>query len=331
MRTQQATRRNTLRKLAASLALLPLAIALPAMAAGYPDKPIHLIVGYPPGGSNDIAARIIAPELGQVLGTSVIVDNRPGADGIIGAGFVAKSEPDGYTLLLSSMSPVVLSPQTLKKPPFHTPTDFAAINTVAMTPEAIAVGPQLKDVKNLQDLLNLAKTRQVTLSSSGNGGLPHLTIELLKKVRPNIVHVPYRGAGPALSDTVGGHVDGIVMDLPPLYALIKENRLTGLAVTSAKRVEFLPQLPTAQEVLPGFDVVNWVGIFAPAKVPADVVAKLDQALHKVVANDKVKSLLEAAALTPSIMDKPADFQKRLVSDYARWGKVIQDAGVTLSD
>ncbi|MGH8428988.1 MAG: Bug family tripartite tricarboxylate transporter substrate binding protein, partial [Solimonas sp.] len=205
MQNHRTSRRSALRRLAASLALLPLAMGVPAKAAdNFPSKPIRLVVGYPPGGSNDIAARIIAPELGQALGVSVVVENRVGASGVIGADHVAKSEPDGYTLMLSSISPIVLAPQTMKAPPFYAPKDFKAINMMALTPEAIAVGPRLKGVKTLKDLLERAKTQQITLSSSGTGGLPHLTIELLRKIRGNIVHVPYKGAGPAVTDTLGG-------------------------------------------------------------------------------------------------------------------------------
>ena len=328
MRNSLTTRRT----LAALLALLPLGIAAPAVAAGsYPNKPIRLVVGYPPGGSNDIAARIIAPELGQALGVSVVVENRAGASGVIGADHVAKSDADGYTLLLSSISPVVLAPQTMKTPPFQATKAFKAVNMMALTPEAIAVGPRLAGVDTLKALLERARTQPLTLSSSGTGGLPHLTIELLRKVQPNIVHVPYKGAGPAVTDTLGGHVDGIVMDLPPLYSQIKEKRLTALAVTSEKRVDFLADVPTAQEFLPGFNVENWVGIFAPANTPDAVVDKLDAALRKAVAQPKVKESLAAAAMAPAVLDSPKDFQKRLAEDYARWGKVIQDAGVELTN
>jgi tripartite-type tricarboxylate transporter receptor subunit TctC len=330
MQEFHSSRRDALRKLAGALAMLPAFAAAPALADdAYPSKPIRLVVSYPPGGSNDIAARIIAPELGKALGGSVLVENRAGADGVIGSDHVAKSEPDGYTLLLSSMSPIVLTPQTMKSPPFDTLKDFAAVNMFATTPEAIAVGPRLANVKTLKDLLDLAKKQQVTLSSSGTGGLPHLTIELLRKIQPNIMHVPYKGGGPAITDTLGGHVDGVVMDLPPLYSQIKQGKLTALAVTSDQRIDFLPQVPTAQEVLPGFSSVNWIGVFAPAKTPAPIVAKLDQALRQALANPKVKSLLEDAALTPTILDTPAAFQKRLADDYARWGKVIKDADVQI--
>jgi tripartite-type tricarboxylate transporter receptor subunit TctC len=219
----------------------------------------------------------------------------------------------------------------MKSPPFYAPKAFKAVNMMALTPEAIAVGPRLSGVKTLKELLDRAKTQQITLSSSGSGGLPHLTIELLRKVQGNILHVPYKGAGPAVTDTLGGHVDGIVMDLPPLYSLIKENRLTALAVTSEKRVDFLADVPTAQEFLPGFNVENWVGIFAPAGTPDAIVAKVDAALRHAVAQPKVKTALADAAMAPAVMDTPQDFQKRLADDYVRWGKVIQDAGVEMTN
>jgi len=325
-------RRNTIRRISGIfLALSPLLAAAPSQAATYPDHAITLIVGYPPGGSNDIVARIVAPPLAKALGASVVVENKAGASGTIGANHVAKAQPDGYTLLLSSVSPVVLTPQTMKHPPFDSLKDFTPINMVGLTPEAIAAGPNLK-VTTLKGLLDLARQKRVTLSSSGVGGLPHLTIELLKQAsKANIVHVPYRGAGPAVTDTLAGHVDGIVMDLPPLYSLIKSGKLKALAVTSAKRVDFLANVPTAQEELPHFDVANWVGIFAPAGTPPAVIERLDAAIHKVVAQPEVRKQLTSVAVVPSVMKNPADFHKFFDSEFHRWGKVIKDAGVTLTD
>jgi tripartite-type tricarboxylate transporter receptor subunit TctC len=322
MQPNRAIRRRTLRALAGVIIVTPLLNAGPVLASEtYPTKPIRLIVGYPPGGSNDIAARIIAPELSQLLGVSVVVENKAGANGVIGADHVAKAEPDGYTLL---------APQTMKQPPFNTLKDLAAVNMMALTPEAIALGPKRQGINTLPELLDLAQKERITLSSSGSGGLPHLTIELLKKVRPNIEHVPYKGAGPALTDTLAGHVDGIVMDLPPLYSQIKEGKLKALAVTSEQRVSFLSQVPTAQESLPGFNVENWVGIFAPAKTPANVLTTLDQAVRKAVTQPKVKAALEAVALSPVTQDSPAAFQKQVADDYVRWGKILRDAGVEMN-
>lgn len=298
-----------------------------AVAQDYPAKPVRIIVGYPPGGSNDIVARIVAPRLGEVLGTSVIVENKSGVSGAIGADYVAKSAADGYTLLLASASPVVITPHTVPKIPFNTLTDFAPINTVGLTPEAIAVAPSL-GVKNLKDMLTLARTRQISLASSGTGGLPHLTIELLiQAAKGQIVHVPYKGAGPAVTDTLAGHVQGIVMDVPPLYPFIQDGRLLALAVTSDKRVAFLPNVPTAQEELPGFNVTNWVGVFAPAKTPAAVVQKLNAALGKVVAREDVKAQLLKVAVVPSTMASPQVFQQFVAAEFNRWGKLVKDRNI----
>jgi tripartite-type tricarboxylate transporter receptor subunit TctC len=309
------------------------ALLAPQLAAAqeYPSRPIRLVVGYPPGGSNDIVARIIAPRLAEVLGASVVVENRAGASGVIGADYVAKAAPDGYTLLAASASPVVITPHTIARIPFNTLTDFAPINTVGLTPEAIAVAPSL-GVNTLKELLALARTRQVTLSSSGTGGLPHLTIELLMQAaKGNIVHVPYKGAGPAMADTLAGHVNGIVMDVPPLYPLIQDGRLKALAVTSDKRVEFLPGVPTAQEELPGFNVTNWVGVFAPAKTPPAIVARLNAALVKVVAREDVRAQLIRVAVVPSSMASPEAFQKFVGEEFHRWGKLVKDKNIVTTD
>jgi len=323
--------RSTVRRLAISLvALTPLAMT-PVLAQEFTSQPITMVVGYPPGGSNDIVARMISKPLGDALGTTIVVENKAGANGTIGAQHVVKANPDGHTILLSSVSTVVLSPQTMAKAPYHSPTDFVPINTVGLTPEAIATGPALK-VKNLKELLEHAKTQPVTLSSSGAGGLPHLTIELLKSAsNGNIVHVPYKGAGPAVTDTLAGHVSGIVMDLPPLYSLIKDGKLNALAVTSAERVSFLSEVPTAQEVLPDFHVVNWVGIFAPAGTPPAVIERYDAAIKKVLEQPEVRAQLEKVAVVPSVMASPSEFQKFFNNEYQRWGAVIKQAGLSMKD
>ena len=301
-------------------------------AQSFAGKPITMVLGYPPGGSNDIAARIIVPSLSEELGTTVIIDYKPGANGTIGASSVVRSKPDGHTLFLVSSSPLVIVPQTMKTPPFDVRKDLRGINMVGYTPEAIAVGPKLKDVKTLEDLIKLSKTQQVTLSSSGIGGLPHLTIELLIAAsQGKILHVPYKGGGPAATDTVAGHVDGIVMDLPPLFGMIKDGRLRALAVTSAKRVSFLPDVPSAQEVLKGFDVVNWIGIFAPAQTPTPVVDKINAALVKVLARSDVRAQLEKAGLVPQSLKNPEAFQTFVSNEFTRWGEVLKKADVKLTD
>ncbi|MDP3138528.1 MAG: tripartite tricarboxylate transporter substrate binding protein [Burkholderiaceae bacterium] len=321
------TRFSARRMVCAALAACALAGAGTALAQDFPAKPIRLVVGYPPGGSNDIVARIIAPALGEALGTQVIVENKAGVSGVIGADFVAKAAPDGYTLLAASASPVVITPHTLAKVPFNTIKDFAPINTVGLTPEAIAVSPGL-GITTLKELLAAARTRQISLASSGSGGLPHLTIELLIQAsRGKIVHIPYKGAGPAVTDTLAGHVNGIVMDVPPLYPMIQDGRLRALAVTSDKRVEFMPTVPTAQEELPGFSVVNWVGVFAPANTPRAVVDKINVALNKVVARADVRAQLIKVAVVPNIMASPDAFQKFVADEFSRWGKLVKEKNI----
>jgi tripartite-type tricarboxylate transporter receptor subunit TctC len=314
-----------------AVALAALAFAMPnaAKAQDYPaGKVVKLVVGYPPGGSNDIVARLIAPRLGEVLGTSVVVENRAGVSGAVGADYVTKSAPDGLTLLFASASPVVITPHTIPKIAFNTLTDFAPVNTVGLTPEAIAVSPSL-GVKTLKDLLALSQKQQVSLSSSGTGGMPHLTIELLMQASKNskFVHVPYKGAGPAITDTLAGHVNGIVMDVTPLYPLIKEGKLQALALTSDKRAEFLPDVPTAQDELPGFAVTNWLGLFAPAKTPPAIINKLNDALVKIVAREDVKAQLLKNAVVPSTMASPAAFTQFVASEYNRWGKLVKDKNI----
>lgn len=321
--------------------LLTAGLAMAGLAAGalwapaqaqtaYPHKPIKLIVGFPPGGSNDIVARIIAPSLGSILGQQVLVENKPGASGTMGASQVAKSPADGYTLMLSSASPLVIAPHLLGKMPFNVNQDFAAVGSVGQTPEAIAVGPGLP-VKNFRELLELSKKQEITISSSGNGGLPHLTIELLKQAsKGRITHVPYKGAGPAVSDTLAGHVNAVTMDLPALIAFIRDGRLKALAVTSDTRVDFLPEVPTAQEQgLPSFSAVNWLGIFAPAGTPQAVVDKLHAALAQVVADAHVRELLQHAAVVPQTSPSPQAFQAFIAKENDRWGRIARESGAKM--
>lgn len=289
---------------------------------------LRLIVAYPPGGSNDIAARIIAPRLGAELGANVVIENRAGANGSVGADFVAKAPADGNTLLLISASPLVIVPHVMAKTPYDTLRDFTPINQIGQTPEAIGVNPML-GIATLGQLLERAKSQDVRISSSGNGGMPHLTIELLKAAsKGRIIHVPYKGGGPAVSDAVAGHVEAVVMDLSALHQQFKGGKLKPLAVTSAKRDESLPEVPTARELgLPSVDAANWIGLFAPARTPASSVARLNQALLKTLSQPEVASQLRAAALTPISQATPAAFASFVAQEHARWGRVVREAGV----
>jgi tripartite-type tricarboxylate transporter receptor subunit TctC len=303
-------------------------LAVPAMAQeNFPSRPIHMVVGFPPGGSNDIVARIIAPKLGEVLGTSVVVDNRPGANAIIGTDYTVRAAPDGYTITLGSASPLAISPHTYSNMPFDPLKDLVGITTVAATPELIAINPKVP-AKTLQELVALSRTRDITLSSSGNGGLPHLAIELLKIAsKGRIVHVPYKGAGPAITDAVGGHVDGIIVDLPALYSMVTEGKLRAIAVTNTHRADVMKNVPTSVEAgLPSVLAFNWFAVMAPAKTPKPIVDKLFAALVQTVQSPDVKANLAKLGIEPFTQPSPEAFASFMKSETVRWGEVARASG-----
>ncbi len=303
-----------------------------ATAQDFSVKPITLVVGFPAGGSNDIVARLIAPHLGEALKTSVIIEIKAGASGTIAAGSVVRAAPDGHTLLVSSLSPTVVTPQTMRKPPYDPRVDLIPINMLGFTPETIAVGPTLPNVKTLAELIALAQTREITMSSAGVGGFPHLAIELFTiATKGKFVHVPYKGATPAIADTAAGHVDATMMDTPPLLGLIKEGRLTALAVSSEKRLSVLPEVPTAQETVPGFTAISWIGLFAPAKTPEAVTRRINEALTLTLKKPDVIAQLEKVALPSGLMASSEEFQKFVSAEYIRWGEVLKQAKIELTD
>lgn len=300
-----------------------------ALAQAFPSKPVRLVVGFPPGGSNDIVARRLAPKMGQLLGVQVIVDNKPGANATIGTDFVAKATPDGYTLTLGSASPLAISPFTYSKIPYDTLRDFVPITTVAINPELIAIHPGVP-AQDLKSLIALAKAdpRRLNFASSGNGGLPHLAIELFKNLAGiSITHVPYKGAGPALTDVLGGQVQGIIVDIPVLYPHVKEGKLRGIAVTGETRAPLLPDLPTAREQgLTNLIAVNWFAVMAPARTPRPVVDRLFDAITKAAVSPEVKDPLAAQGVDPYVSKSPEAFAAFLAEDLKRWEKVARESG-----
>jgi len=315
--------------LAAGLATATSMLAWPgvAQAQDYPSRPINLVVGFPPGGSNDMVARILAPKLGDVLGTPVVVVNKAGSNALIGTDFVAKATPDGYTLTLASASPLVVSPATYAKMPFDAQKDLVGITTVAATPELVAVHPSVP-AHNLAELVALSKTREVTLSSSGNGGLPHLAIELLRgATNGRFLHVPYKGAGPAVTDTAGGHVNGVIMDLPALQALVKDGRLRPLAITNKQRSPLLPETPTSVEQgVPTLLAFNWFAVMGPAKLPRPIVDKLYTALVRVANSPEVREAMLKIGVEPMTHASPQAFAAFMREETVRWGKIARDSG-----
>ena len=310
-------------------------VALIAAAAGtvyaqaYPTKPIRLIVGFPPGGSNDIVARQLAPKVTQLLGAQVIVDNRPGANATIATDQVAKAPPDGYTIMLGSASPLVISPFTYPNLPYDTLRDLAGITTVGSTPEMIAIHPSLP-ARNLKELVALARSQpgKLAFASSGNGGLPHLAIELFKSLgKVNVLHVPYKGAGPAAIDLVGGHVHVMIIDMPALAQFVKDGKLRGIAITAEKRTPLLPDIPTSGEQgMPGLIAVNWFGIMAPAKTPAPVIERLYGAFVKAATAPDMKEQFDKVGVEAYVHPSPDAYTSFLRQELARWGKIAKAAG-----
>lgn len=298
-----------------------------ARAQSYPERPIQMVVGFLAGGSNDSVARIIAPRLGEILGTTVIVDNRPGANATIGTLYVARAEPNGYTVTLAGASPLAISPHTYANLPYDTTRDFAGVAAVAMTPEVICVNPNLGP-RTLAELVAMAKQRDLTFSSSGNGGLPHLAIELLRTTADiRLTHVPYRGAMPAAMDTVSGQVNGIIMDLPPLVPLIREGKLRALAVTAEHRTPLLPELPTTVEQ--GFPTVlaaNWFGVMAPARTPRPIIEKLHRAITEVADSAEVRQNFRDQGIEAMTLPTPQTFDEFVKREIDRWGVIARAAG-----
>jgi tripartite-type tricarboxylate transporter receptor subunit TctC len=314
---------------AAAAAAAPAALRIgDAAAQAWPSRPIRLVVGFPPGGSNDITARILAPKLGTLLGgATVVVENRTGANGTIGAESVARSQPDGTTFLLASASVVAISLATYPNLPYDTLRDFAPVSMVGMTPELLAVNPELP-ARTLPEVIALARTRDLHFSSSGNGGLPHLAIELLRKVAgPRVIHVPYRGAVAAAVDAMNGQVQGIIMDLPAIHTMAREGKLRAIAVTNTERSPLLPDVPTSVEQgTPSLIAVNWFTVLAPARTPEPIVARMHEALTTAINAPDVREQYARAGVEPLTSASPAACRDYLAAEIARWGALAREAG-----
>ena len=312
-------------------ALLMAAIATgPAWAESFPNKPIKLVVGFPPGGINDIVARVVGQKLSESLGQPIIVENRAGAGGTIGADSVAKAKPDGYTLLLGSVSNIAMAPSQYKALPYDPVKDFMPVALLASAPNILVVNPSLP-VKSVKDLIALAKQKpgQISYASAGNGTSNHLTVELLKVLADiNLVHIPYKGDTPAVTDVIGGQVPMMFPTLPVALPHIKSGKLRAIAVSSAKPTSLMPGVPTVAEsgALPDFEVSVWVGILAPAGTPKDIVERVSTELTKIVRLPEMKQKLASLGAEPATMDS-VQFAAYIKSETAKWSKVAQAAKI----
>ncbi|MBB2916260.1 Bug family tripartite tricarboxylate transporter substrate binding protein [Cupriavidus alkaliphilus] len=328
---QNTSRRTFQRRLGAVLlsATLPLAAA-PALAESYPSKPIRLVVPFPPGGPTDTAARIIGQKMSETLKQPVVVDNRPGASGTIGAENVAKSPADGYTLLVLA-TPTLLAPHLINRKGYDIFKDFTPIGAAYDLPIVMVVNPQaMPDVNSLQQYIAKAKAKPGALNytSAGNGSFGHLSTELLKNLGNfDVQHVPYKGSAPAISDLLAGQVPMMFSDMIAALPHIKAGKLRPIAVGSGKRVSFTPEVKTvAEQGFAGFDATAWGGLLAPAGTPREVVATLSAELKKALADPTVQQKMLGAGTVAAYMP-PEQLAARMKADYSKWGKVIQDNGI----
>jgi tripartite-type tricarboxylate transporter receptor subunit TctC len=314
-----------------SIAVLAGALAISDAAAqtpGYPRKPIRLIVPYAPGGSSDIIARLYSQRLGETMGQTFVVDNRPGAGGTIGTDLMAKSTPDGYTLLLQDM-PHTINPAVYGKVPYDPIRDFEPVTLVARAPQWLFVHPAVP-AKTVSEFVTLAKSQpgNLKIGSAGNGSGTHLMAELLMRgAGIQLNHVPYKGAGPAVSATVGGEMNAVFTSMPAAVSFVQSGRLRPLGVTTPKRHPSHPEVPTFEESgVRGMVLTHWFGVLGPAGLPKPVLARVHDefvaaASHPAIV-ERYKGLMLDVATT-----SPQEFRALIESDLARWGKVVREAGI----
>jgi tripartite-type tricarboxylate transporter receptor subunit TctC len=298
-------------------------------AQDFPTRPIKLVVAFPAGGPTDFVARLLADKMKSLIGQSVIIENKPGANAAIGADFVAKSEPDGYTMFFTTMGAVAINPSMRPDLPYDPVKDFAPISLIVNVPEVLVVKPDMP-VKTAKDLADYAKARPngITMASTGVGSPPHLALELFKSAsQQKVLHVPYRGAAPAVTDVIGGQVQALFADLPVLMPQIEGGKLKPIGAAAKTRAAVLPDVPTLDELgLPGVYVDNWYGLFVPAKTPPAVVAKLNEAVVAALKSPDVAEKLIKSGAQPA-PGTPAQLTEHLKSEIERWSKIIKDKGI----
>ena len=300
-----------------------------AWSQAYPSKPVRVIIVFPPGGSNDIVGRIVFQKMSEQVGQQFVIDNRGGAGGTIGSEVVAKSPPDGYTLMVQSATHVA-NAHLYKKLPYDVLKDFIGVSTLARQVAMLVVHPSLP-VRTTKDFISLARSRpgQIVYGSAGNGTLVHLTMALLASMSNlKMVHVPYKGGGPAGTALVAGETQAMIATIGSVYNHVKSGRLRPIAVTSDSRTKQFPEVPAIGETVPGYEFTAWVGSFAPAGTPKAVIDKLNSDLKRALDDPDVSSKLSSQTLDPMHMT-PEEFARRLKSDYDKYDKVVKLSGARI--
>lgn len=316
--------------LAGAGAIAAASLAGPAAAADYPTRPITMIVPFAPGGSTDLVARLVAAKMGDALKQQVIVENRGGAGGNLGASAAAKADPDGYTILMATVATHALNPALYKKLPYDAEKDFAPISLLVNVPNVLTVNPNFP-AKTVQELIDLAKKDpgKYSYASSGNGSPLHLSGELFKKLAGvDLIHIPYKGSGPALVDVIAGQVPIQFDNLPSSVEHIKAGRLRALGVTTKERVASLPDVPAIGETLKGYETYSWNALFAPAGTPPEIIAKLHDAGVAAVNDPTVKAkLAESSAVV--VGSTPEELAAHVKSELAKWAPIVKDSGAQI--
>jgi len=307
-------------------------LVTPAVAQPYPSRVVKLIVPQTPGGATDVFARKIGQLLSEKWGQPVVIENRAGAGGVVGTDVVAKSAPDGYTLLVTYAGSQAINPSLYQKIPFDSVKDFQTVATLASTPFVLIVHPKLP-AKDLAEYVALARARPdaLTYASSGNGSVNHLLGEMLKtEAGIKMLHVPYRGVAPAITDVIGGQVDSAFSSVPSVLQMVQTDKVRALAISSAQRIAAAPEIPTiAESGFPGFDVNPWWGILAPAGIDVTIVRKINEDVANILRTKEMIDFLAAQGAEP-LITSPEAFLKILEADVVKWAKVVKSAGVTLN-
>jgi len=327
------TKRDMSRHISVGLAISVLTLSTSiADADEFPTKPVRFIVPFAPGGPVDMLARLVGQEMARSFGQQVVIDNRPGANGIIGTDIVAKAAPNGYTVLMGNVGPIAVNVSLYRKLPYDPLKDFAPVSMVARSPLILVSNPALP-VTSVNELIRLAKSRpgQLTYGTAGAGSGTHLSMELFKTMAgvTGIEHIPYKGIAPALSDLVAGQIPLVMSNIVPVQPLVKAARLRGLAVTSRQRSPALPEVPTMIEAgLPGFEAIVWFGVLAPADTPKEIVAKLNNEIGRALSLPKIAEQLSAigSAVWPMTPDA---FTVYIKAEVEKWRIVIRNAKVSL--